>query len=52
MDALRRAGVTALLAVVYLLIVIPVGCALRLWRDPLDRAPRPRARTYWTRHRA
>jgi hypothetical protein len=52
MDALRRACVLALLAVVYLFVVVPVGMVTRLVRDPLHRALRPDARTYWSGPRA
>ncbi|WP_181387311.1 hypothetical protein [Streptomyces sp. Act143] len=52
MDALRRACVLALLAVAYLFVVVPAGMVARLLRDPLDRALRPDARTYWSGPRA
>ncbi|MFF1443500.1 hypothetical protein [Streptomyces sp. NPDC058295] len=52
MDALRRACVFVLLAVSYLFVLVPVGLVTRLVRDPLDRALRPGARTYWNRPRA
>ncbi|MBM0274961.1 hypothetical protein [Micromonospora tarensis] len=36
-----------LLAVVYLLVVVPAGFVARLVRDPLDRAVRPEQDSYW-----
>lgn len=36
-----------LLAIVYLLVVVPAGFVARLVRDPLDRAARPERDSYW-----
>jgi len=48
MDAVRRAAMSVLLLVFYLLVVTPVGLAVRLVRDPLRRRPDRRAASYWT----
>ncbi|MFD5076476.1 hypothetical protein [Streptomyces sp. NPDC058371] len=37
----------ALLALLYFVLVAPVGGVLRLFRDPLARRPDPAAATYW-----
>jgi carbamoyltransferase len=43
-----RVLTAALLALIYLLVVTPVGLLLRLFgRDPLAQRPDPRATTYW-----
>ncbi|MFJ4343420.1 hypothetical protein [Streptomyces sp. NPDC088915] len=38
---------TVLLAIVYYLIVTPVGLLARVVRDPLTRGTDPKATTYW-----
>jgi hypothetical protein len=52
MKPLRRLSLSALLAVVYLLLVTPVGAVVRLFADPLERRPDPSATSYWTYRRA
>ncbi|WP_202425776.1 hypothetical protein [Streptomyces sp. HUCO-GS316] len=52
MDVLRRMLLSVLLALAYLLLVIPVGLVAQLLGDPLERRPDPGARTYWTYLRA
>lgn len=43
---------TLVLAVVYYVVVTPVGIAMRLaGRDPLSRKRDPAAETYWLKHR-
>ncbi|TYB41835.1 hypothetical protein [Actinomadura chibensis] len=48
MAAITRAGVAVLAVLVYYLVVVPVGLAVRLVRDPLRRRPDPAADSYWT----
>jgi hypothetical protein len=48
MKTISRAGVAVLVALVYLLLVMPVGLIVRLVRDPLRRRPDPVADSYWT----
>ncbi|WHM40040.1 hypothetical protein [Streptomyces sp. BPTC-684] len=48
----NRVFASTLLAIVYLLVVTPVGLAVRLLRDPLKRRPDPSASTYWNHRRA
>jgi hypothetical protein len=47
MKPMVRACGTVLVALVYLLLVLPVGLITRLARDPLRRRPDPAARSYW-----
>ena len=49
MRTATQAFVSALLLIVYLRFVTPVGLVLRLVRDPLHRELDSTARTYWIR---
>jgi len=45
--ALLGVVLDVVLAIVYFVLVTPVGAVLRLVKDPLRRRPRPAAESYW-----
>lgn len=47
MSGIRHLAASALLAVVYLLVITPIGLVARVVRDPLRRRLDPAAPSYW-----